>query len=286
MKTVTPELLNHLNTARLFRMYDLFEIVLSDGTIIRQTSYDQNITLPDNRKFLCDGIQFKRGSISLNSTIKVDKLEVTMLVDKSDMLSAIPIMYLIHNGAFDEASFTLSRVWLSETGSVIGTVDMFSGYIDIEEAGGLEVEMNVKSNVQRLNVDYPLRLYYPTCPYTVYDSSCKAVRADFTTAGAVTAVTSSQTFSIDIIKADSYYDKGVITFTSGVLRGSSHSVKKHYAVNNVITLLVAADSTPSIGDTFTIYPGCDKSVAMCTSKFNNKAHNRSTPYIPLKSSLV
>jgi hypothetical protein len=39
-------------------------------------------------------------------------------------------------------------------------------------------------------------------------------------------------------------------------------------------------SVSSVGDTFTIYYGCDHTPGTCQSKFNNLANFRGFPYVP------
>jgi uncharacterized phage protein (TIGR02218 family) len=42
----------------------------------------------------------------------------------------------------------------------------------------------------------------------------------------------------------------------------------------------STQTAPANGDTFNIYPGCDKKQATCSTKFANLTHFRGFPYIP------
>jgi hypothetical protein len=43
---------------------------------------------------------------------------------------------------------------------------------------------------------------------------------------------------------------------------------------------------PNTGDTFTAYPGCDKTQNTCTSKFNNLVNFGGFPYVPVPEAAI
>ena len=286
MKKVPPELLDYLHTRTEFCMCDLYEITFKSGLVFRYASYDREITLADGRQFSSKGPIFRRDRIKLSSTITVDQLAVTVTVDQNDKIGDTPMMQIAHVGGFDEAGLTLLRCFMEPTGEVVGAVDMFGGYIDVEGGGGLEMRWVVKSGVQKLNVDYPLRKYYPTCPYSLYDAGCGLSLASYSATGTVTGVSSYQDFNTDLNRPDGYYEQGGIEWLSGALTGVSAPIKASHQANGRIVMLIPLDAVPEVGDTFRIYPGCDKTPTTCRDKFNNFSHNRATPYIPLKETVL
>lgn len=285
MKQVSTELLNYLHSKKEFFMCDLYEITLKSGLVFRYASYDRDIVV-SGVTYSHKGPHFKRSRIKLSSGISVDKLTVTVYADQSDKISNTPVMQIAHNGGFDEATLSLYRCFMSVPGAVIGVVEMFTGYVDVENGGGLEMKWAIKSGVQKLNVEYPLRKYYPACQYSLYDTGCGLNLSAYTTTGKVTAVTSYQDFNTNVSKSNGYYDQGGIEWLSGAVSGVSVPVNTSYQANGRVILLIPLDAPPAIGDTFKIYPGCDKTPATCRNKFNNFARNRSTPYIPLKETIV
>jgi uncharacterized phage protein (TIGR02218 family) len=285
VKQISTELFEYLHSRKEFLMCDLYELTLKSGLVFRYASYDQNITVSGftyNHK----GPHFKRGTIKLSSGISVDKLTVTVYADTNDLISNTPIMQIAHNGGFDEATLSLYRCFMGSPGIAVGAVEMFTGYVDVENGGGLEMKWTVKSGVQKLNVEYPLRKYYPTCHYSLYDAGCGLNLASFTTTGKVTAVTSYQDFNTNVSKPDGYYQQGGIEWLSGALAGVSAPIDSSYQANGRIIMLIPLDVAPAVGDTFKIYPGCDKTPATCQNKFGNISRNRATPYIPLKETIV
>lgn len=286
MKKVPPQLLEYLHSRTEFYMCDLYEIALKSGLVFRYANYDRDIKLPDGRLYSHKGPLFKRNRIKLSAGITVDQLSVTVTIDKNDKIGTTPMMQIAHVGGFDEATLTLLRCFREKTGEVVGVVEMFGGYIDVEGGGGLTMEWVVKSGVQKLNVDYPLRKYYPTCPYSLYDAGCGLNINDYTTTGTVTGVNSHQDFNTNLNAPNGYYEQGGIEWLSGALAGVTAPIKNSYQANGRIVMLIPLDAAPAAGDTFRIYPGCDKTPAMCKDKFNNFSRNRATPYIPLKETVL
>ena len=88
-------------------------------------------------------------------------------------------------------------------------------------------------------------------------------------------------------QATGYFDLGTITFTSGVLSGLSRTVQSYIkGIPGTATLLGGFPSAPATGDTFNIYPGCDKLQGTCTNKFNNLTNFRGYPYVPINETAV
>lgn len=284
MKQVSPELLEYLHTRREFYMCELYEIQLLSGLTFRYANYDMPITLPDGRFFTHKGPIFKRTRTKLTSKITVDKMNVTITVDGSDQMAGESTMQIAHNGGFDGTTLTLYRCFMDAPGVVVGTVEWFGGDVDVKDGGGTDIELEVKSAVQRLNVEWPLRKYYPTCPYSLYDTGCGLERAAFEKIGTVTGVNSQQDFNTNLSFADNYFDQGGIEWLTGPLAGSDAPIKASY--NGRLVMLIPLEAAPIVGNTFRVYPGCNKTPPTCQTKFDNYLRNRATPYIPLKETIM
>ena len=285
MKQVTPELMEYLRTRKEFYMCELFEIELVSGLIFRYANYDMPITLPDGRYFTHKGPGFKRTRTKLTSKITVDKMNITMYVDGDDKIAGVTTMQVAHNGGLDEATLTLYKCFMDKPGIVVGTVEWFGGDVNVKDGGGLEINIEVKSAVQRLDVEWPLRKYYPGCPYKLYQPGCFVNRADYEQIGTVTHVNAYQDFNTNLLFADGYFDQGGIEWLDGPLAGSAAPVKASHTANGRLVMLIPLEAVPVVGNTFRIYPGCDRQPSTCQTKFNNN-HNRATPFIPLKETIM
>jgi len=68
-----------------------------------------------------------------------------------------------------------------------------------------------------------------------------------------------------------------------VNNGTVRSVKQFSA--GAFTLVVPLWQACSPGDTFTAYPGCDRTSPTCSGKFGNLVNFRATPDVPVPETL-
>lgn len=290
MKNVSAELKAFLDTSKSFHACDLYELTLQSGVVYRYADYGLPVLLSDGRLFASSKRPvFKRGKLKMSSKIEVDKLSVTFYIDGGDMVGGVPMMQVAHSGGLDESTMSLYRCFMSSPGVVVGTVCMFSGYVEIKSGGGLELALEVKSAVQRLNVDYPLQKYYPTCPWSLYSTGCGLDIRNWKMAGTVVSAESASIIRVSVLsETDGYYNEGGVEFTGGALAGITAPVRRSWDVsgNTKIEFLMPLAALPSYGDSVQVYPGCDKTPATCESKFSNYLHNRAAPFVPLKETIV
>ena len=144
--------------------------------------------------------------------------------------------------------------------------------------------MRCKSELEVLNLPLPNFRVTPQCGNTAYDANCTLVRATYTTAGTVSAATATTvraTTAGIVAKADGYYNLGVIAFTSGALNGLLFSVATFtHTSPATFNMALPFGTQPQAGDTFNVYPGCDRTYATCDSRFSNLTHHRGFPHIP------
>ena len=284
MKTAPPEVIEYLNSRNKFYVCDLYNFVLADGTIMRYADYDMPITW-GGYTWINTGPVFERGKTKLSGKITVDSLDMTVTTDANDLIGGITWMNYSHNGGFENATLAIYRCFMSSPGVVVGALVWFAGAVDVDNGGGMEMSWKIKSRMHKANVDYPMRLYYPTCPYVLYEAGCGVNRASFAVAGTVIAAVNALLFYTNVGYPYGYFAQGYIKFTSGALTGVIAPVLDSTSTGT-IALMSGLDSVPQAGDTFVIYPGCDQTPATCAAKFNNWQRNRATPFIPLKETII
>lgn len=81
-------------------------------------------------------------------------------------------------------------------------------------------------------------------------------------------------------ESDGYWNGGTITFTSGDNDGLSVEVKSSDQSSGELVLWEPLVHPVQIGDTYSIVPGCDKSVDTCKAKFNNYDNFGGFPNVP------
>lgn len=125
------------------------------------------------------------------------------------------------------------------------------------------------------------RMYQRACPHVLFSSACGANRDLHRVDGAVLAV-NGNTLDVQGLssQAEGFYAGGYVSWevTPGI--NETRFIQSH--VGTTITLNVAFATSP-LGETVTVYPGCDHTLSTCDSKFSNSANYGGMPYIPLKN---
>ena len=282
MKEVGQILSNHLSTSQSFLSCDLYELKLKSGISYYWADTDADVNY-GGHTYKGDGPIITREKIATNSTVSVDKLSVTITASQNDQIGGVPVLEVAHNGGLDGATLDLRRAFFNDAGKVIECIDLFHGICEVTQGGGFILKISAKSVVQKLNIEYPNRRYYPQCPYSIYSKECGVDVTKYRKRVTVTAVTGTNTVQIDIPFEDGYYTAGGMEWISGPLAGQATQIMD--SKNSTIIYMSATNTTPNVGDVAYIYPGCDKTPATCKAKFNNFSRNRATPYVPLKETI-
>lgn len=301
MKSVSPALQALLAT-RHFASAGLYTFTLIGGGVLRYTSYDIDVSAGGNtwsaggttgpffdrtdNKAKC---HWKRG-------IEVDTLVFDVLPGAA-LVNGQPFLAAVRQRVFAGAELSLGRAYFAPPapgtmqiaipGATGILADLFVGRVAEVDFSRSVATFNVNSHLELLNQNLPLNLYQAPCLNTLFDVSCALNRASFAVAG--TAAAGSTTFVVDatLAQASGYFDLGSIVFTSGANNGVSRTVKS-YSVGSpgMLVLLSPLPNAPAPGDTFTAYPGCDKTQATCTNKFSNLVNFRGFPYVPVPETAV
>lgn len=278
MKSASAELVTLLSTARSFWMADLYTFTLVDGTVLRYTSADIDVTVGANT-YLHTGPLIKRSRTRVALGTSVDTLDLDISAEATTLLSGLPWLQAISNGALDGATVDLARAF-SDTpgGTIAGTVTLFSGRVSDTTTESLTARVMVRSFMELLNTKLPRNLCQPPCGYNLYDTGCGVSKAAFAAYSAVASGSTRQVLNCALATAAGYFDIGELVMTSGQNLGVIRTVKSY--VPGVVELAYPLPKAVAVSDTFTIYPGCDKRVATCDTKFGNKARFRATPFVP------
>lgn len=282
MKEVGQILSNHLSTSQSFLSCDLYELKLKSGISYYWADTDADVNY-GGHTYKGDGPIITREKIATNSTVSVDKLSVSITASQNDQIGGVPVLEVAHNGGLDGATLDLRRAFFDDAGKVIECIDLFHGICEVTQGGGFILKISAKSVVQKLNIEYPNRRYYPQCPYSIYSKECGVDIKVYRKKAKVTAVTGTNTVQIDIQFEDGYYTAGGMEWISGPLAGQATQIMD--SKNSTIIYMSATNTSPRIGDVAYIYPGCDKTPTTCKNKFNNFSRNRATPYVPLKETI-
>lgn len=259
---------------------ELFTIITPNGITARLTSHSENITY-DGNEYLA--IPMRRGTISTKADLEVDKVEVEMaILGLTIGGQSYSMLQVLKRGFLRDASVRIVAVDYEDL-----TYDKFRfhGFISdsIAYTSGV-MSFNVGSALDRLKDKFPKLIYSEFCPHLLFGTYCTLNEATWRESGTVLFSTTSSRIYSDVFlfsnKAQGYWLRGEILVTD--------VASEEYDVGRVILahedgyvdLLLPFGSAPLTGETFNVWPGCDKSGETCADTFNNYANFLGFEYIP------
>jgi len=287
MKTATAGFIAWLAANAEFVMAELYDITLADGTELHYTTFDRSLIV-GGTNYLTGPPNFKRGTVEEVLTLsKVGTLSLEIHANPTDLVDGVPILQKVVRGDFDKAALTVRRLFMDSGLNQQGTVIRFVGNIgDLDQVSRTVAKFTCKSKVEDLNIQIPRNILQPTCIHTLFDAGCTLNKASFGVSGIVQAGSTVNKLITSLTQADGYFDNGQLVFTSGTNNGHIVAVKAYLNSSGTVFFVVPLPATPSAGDTFTIYPGCDKTQATCSGKFANLANFGGFPYVPVPETAI
>lgn len=283
MKTIGANLLSHLQGATTTLAY-LWKVTRTDAEVFGFTSLDKDIVY--------GGVTYKANgawsasNVAQDTRLSVGNLEITGYLSGDAITQADA-----EAGVWDHAEIELYRLNYASVADgheiiavgELGEVRLSDGQMVVELRGFLQKLQNEQG-----------RVFLPTCDAALGDSRCGV---DITgtgtllTSGAVTSVTSRALFADTSLStgsgtADDYYRFGLVTWVTGDNAGRRMEVKEYTGTGGIVELQMPMASAITVGDTYTVYPGCDKTTVTCKAKFSNLANFRGFPSIPGVSKLL
>jgi uncharacterized phage protein (TIGR02218 family) len=282
--TDPPALAAWLATARSAVIVDAYTIINANGaTVVRWLSGDFDFTLPtpDLRVFV-RGPAFERSDIQQSVGLSVDNMDITMrpyYKRQAVLFGAQTLLQAAQSGVLRGATLQLERlVFATGPSDYQGRWVEFAGTLAIKNTAGGVIKAQVLSELNLLDKPMPPDVYQPQCRNTVFNASCGLSRAAWAAAGAVTSTATRSQFSTAMGQAASYFDQGVVQVTSGANAGEKRTVKSF--AGGIFTFALPWPQDFQVGDTLSAVPGCNRSLDVCTNKFNNRIRFRGEPFIP------
>ena len=146
---------------------------------------------------------------------------------------------------------------------------------------GLQAEIALEplyTSIRRIGLR---RLYQRQCAHVLYGPACRVVRTGFRVDGTVASV-SGQVVNVSAASAYAaqHFAGGYLEFAAAAGVTERRFILEHSGA--ALTLSSgASDLAP--GAAVSVFPGCDHTIATCTSKFSNAANFGGFPYFPTKN---
>jgi len=296
MRPAPTGLASFLASSREFLMADLYTFALTHGEVLRYSGYSVPFTVPAGYfppqslnaaaggTFIL-GPRFGRTLVTTKIGVQTDTVPIEIFAGANDLIGNLTWQNAFRLGVFDGAKIEVSRlVCLPPAGvgigALVGAIVWFQGYVGEVQIGRSMITVTANSMLGYLNVQYPRRLWQHDCTHVFGDTMCQFDRNSM----AVLVVaqinsTQSQISTGFNPTPATLYDQGTMIGNSGQNTGFKRGIAS--ANTGGIAFLTVPFLYPvAVGDTFTMLPGCDHSIATCQNTFNNLAHHGGFPYIP------
>ena len=260
-------------------MAHLLTITTLDGSTYCYTDGDMDIHANSNI-YYCNQVMFSRGALTTKVGLEVQTLDLTLYTTPDVLIGGIPFIEAVANGLLDGATINLDRAYMQRWGDVFaGVLYLFSGRVADVSVSRYSANITVKSWMELLDTPMPHNHFQAACPNELFDTFCTLSKAAYEVTKAVEA--GSTTLLINnasLTEATNYWQLGRIVFTSGPNTGVRRVIRS--SASGSLVPITPLPNAPTVGDTFKLIPGCDKSNTTCTNKFNNALHFRGCPAMP------
>lgn len=251
------------------RPIELYEFTMGFQTW-RRTSAEDSITIGVNT-YTPKAIQ--RTAVGYNSNHLQDDVIITMPATEEFVRNFITVL------PGNVAVVTIQRVHRGDLGGDEETIVIFKGTVKSVtfEKDGQEAKVVAQAFTLSLARQIPRRTFQGLCNHVIFDERCTLNEASYSHVGEVTDITGND-ITVDGLdgESDGYYSAGYMMAPDGDRR----MVLSH--AGEVATLWIPF-SNLSVGDMVTVYAGCDNTLAVCKSKFNNVVNYGGFPYVPKKN---
>ena len=256
----------------------LWKLTTRTGTVFAFTDHDAPLTFASVDYVPTSA--FDMAAISTKAALNVDNSEMTGLLDSIGITAAD-----IEAGAWDGASFELREVNYRDL--TMGANILRTGEIGEVNRSGQSYRFELRGLMQALQNNVG-RLVLPACDADLGGPRCGIDLEALRVVSTVTAAASRRVFTASALaQAADYFTFGVVSFANGLNAGRSMEVRQHEA-GGVFTLQLPLPYELTVGDAFSVVPGCDKRHELvdgvwlgdCKNKFNNVINNRGFPFVP------
>ncbi len=271
MKTVSANLQTHLDL-EVTTLAVLWKIVRQDLVELYFTNHDTALTFEGDIYEAQTG--FSTTAIENDNNLGVNNLDVIGILASTQINEDE-----IRNGLFDYANIFVSVVNYESIAD--GSIAIQRGVLGeaiLRDNNSFSIELRGMSQYFAGTIGDK---YYPECGVDLGDAKCQVDVGALTVVDTVATVVDRTTFTLTTAtNADNAFNLGVLTFTSGANIGRSLEVISWTLSTKTIVLYLPAGETIEVGDTVSVYPGCDKLLSTCRDVFDNVVNFRGFPHSP------
>lgn len=129
---------------------------------------------------------------------------------------------------------------------------------------------------EELERSAPDLFFTEQCQHFLFDSWCQLNALDYDVASTVSSISGVNLTVSSVAGQPDHYFRGGVVLT---LAGERRTIVSQ--LGTALVLFTPFRVAPAPTTTLTLYPGCDRTIATCVSKFNNRVNFGGFPIIPL-----
>ena len=223
-------------------------------------------------------------AVRQNQDLSVDNLEIEGIMSFLNLQNAISAKD-IEAGRLDFAELRVMLVnYESVSDGFMWIKRGWLGDVDRDTEGRYLAKVRGISEAAQQQT---LEVTSPSCRYDFGSTRCGFDVSTVTETGTVTSVTDNAVFADSSrTEADNHFRYGLLTWTVGNNAGLQQEVKTYVSATDTFTLYEAMPEDIEVGDQYSVYQGCDKSLDTCVDEFSNGINFGGEPYLPGEDFLV
>lgn len=296
-----------LLATRSFVWATLYTITPVSGSVMRYAAADLDIAYSGNT-WVHSGPVFEAGDADSGprahwkTGFDVDTWQVTVVprdvhpitgAAYPDQIEGQPWTHAVRGGVLDGATVTVDRAYFATwpTGPAafnapaapVGVINIFAGRIAAVDFADSGVILSINSHLELLREAMPRDVFQAPCRATLFDERCTLTAASYAVTSAVAASSTQIVIraAIASVPGSGTLAQGRLVMTSGENAGFQRGIRAYTPGTTAIITLIAPFYFPvAVGDTFTVYPGCDKRRDTC-DLFGNGENFRGFRFIPV-----
>jgi len=255
------------------RLVRLLTIKRPDGAVFRLCDGNRDVIVGADTYTAKPG--FRTSQVTLTNDGNVGTLDLALPNAPAFQFSTGNILA----GVWEHSSVSLAIADRSQP--TAGVMEIFEGLIgaaSYEDDGQGFYTFEVRGRID-LGRAMLVETYGPTCRADLGDARCRWPLLSNGRTGTVNTIAGRTiTATLSDVPANGYLDGGTLQWQSGANKGFAQEVRRQ--IGGSISLWLSPRFPIAKGDTFTVYPGCDKRLETCMAKFNNLVNFQGEPYLP------
>ncbi len=273
MRTLPTALAEHLD-GDATTMCHCWRVTRRDGVVLGFTEHDHDLSFGGTDFWAASG--FQAADSEAASGLSVEAGEVTGGFSNAAISEADVVA-----GRYDGARVEVFQVnWQAPDQRILLRVQEIG---DVVRAGGA-FRAELRRLTHRLD-QVQGRIYGRRCDAVLGERRCTVDLNNpaYRGSGAVVAVLGQVRLRVSGIDAAvaGFYRYGVLRFAGGANAGHACDIEDHRKGADGVTVSLWLPPLPlTVGDTFTVTAGCDKSFGTCGKKFANALNFQGFPHMP------